>query len=104
MGLLNIFRSRAESPAPLPSGSFTVDRAGDILSSTVASSFSPQDLKHISTVVLKTFREAQEADMHFTEFAVHFGALTLKARELRGGAIIFLSPRGTARKSLSKPA
>jgi hypothetical protein len=55
-------------------------------------------------VVLKTFREAQEADMHFTEFAVHFGALTLKARELRGGAIIFLSPRGTARKSLSKPA
>jgi hypothetical protein len=98
MGFLNLFKARAEFPAPLPSGSFTVDRSGEVLSSTIASSFPVQDLKHIAAVVLRTFRDAEHAEMSFTEFAVNFGALTLKARELRGGAIIFLSPRGTARK------
>lgn len=98
MGLLDLFKSRAESPAPLPSGSFTVDRTGEILSSTIASSFPPQDLKQIGALVLKTFREAEKVELRFSEFAVTFGAMTLKARELRGGAIIFLSPRGNPRK------
>jgi hypothetical protein len=98
MGFLDIFRSRAEAPSPLPSGSFTVDSQGEILSSTVASTFPMQSLKQISTLVLKTFREAQAHDLAFAEIAVNFGAITLKARELRGGAIIFLSPRGNARK------
>lgn len=99
MGLLDFFKTRGDlTPAPLPSGSFTVDRTGEILSSTIASSFPAQSLKQISTVVLKTFREAEKVDLRFTEFAVTFGTLTVKARELRGGAIIFLSPRGNVRK------
>ena len=98
MGLLDVFKTRAESPPPLPSGSFTADRAGEILSSTVASAFPPAGLKQISALVLKTFRDAEAHDLPLTELVINFGSISLKARELRGGAIIFLSPRGTARK------
>ena len=98
MGLLDLFKSRAEAPSPLPSGSFTVDRSGEILSSTVASTFPANNLKQISALVLKTFREAQAHDLVFTEIVINFGGMNLKARELRGGAIIFLSPRGGGRK------
>jgi hypothetical protein len=98
MGLLDIFKSRAAEPIPLPSGSFTVDRSGEILTSTVVSTFPAAGLKQISNLVLKTFREAQAHELVFTEIIVTFGAITLKARELRGGAIIFLSPRGNPRK------
>jgi len=98
MGFLDLFKSRAETPPPLPSGSFTVDRTGTVLSSTVSSSFPAARLKEISALVLKTFREGQKQDLSFAEFTVHFGAFTIKARELRGGAMVFLSPRGNPRK------
>jgi hypothetical protein len=100
MGLLNLFKSRdtAAAPAPLPSGSFTVDRAGEILTSTIPSNFPASSLKQISSLVLKTFREAQDNQFACSEIVLNFGAMNMKARELRGGAIIFLSPRGNARK------
>lgn len=99
MGLLDLFKARAaESPPPLPSGSFTVDRTGEILTSTVSSTFPTQNLKQIAALVLKIFREAQPFELTFSEISVNFGGINLKARELRGGAIIFLSPRGNVRK------
>ena len=98
MGRLDLVKTRAETPGPLPSGSFTIDREGEILSSTVSSSFPRQHLKEIGAVVLRTFREAAPLELEFVELAFNFGAMTVKARELRGGAIVFLSPRGPGRK------
>ena len=100
MGFLSLFRSRdaGATPAPLPSGSFTVDRAGEILTSTIPSTYPASILKQISTAVLKAFREAQQHDLPLTEIVFNFGSMNLKARELRGGAIVFLSPRGNAKK------
>jgi hypothetical protein len=94
MGFLSIFKAPTRSPAPLPSGSFTVDSTGEIVTSTVSSTFSKENLKQIGGMVLQAFKDSRKADQSFTELAVHFSAVDLKARELRGGAIIFLSPRG----------
>ena len=92
MGLLNIFKGQSKAPPPLPTGSFTVDSTGEILTSTVSSTFSRDSLKYIGHTVLEFFREAKRAEQVFTELNVQFSAMDLKARELRGGAIIFLSP------------
>jgi hypothetical protein len=93
MGFLKIFQGQTKAPAPLPTGSFTIDSTGEILTSTVPSSFSRDSLKTIGHNVIEFFREAKRAEQSFTELTVQYSALDLKARELRGGAIIFLSPR-----------
>jgi hypothetical protein len=92
MGLLNLFSKPAiPSILRLSSGSFTVDRSGKVLVSTIASSF-PEELIHlIGEAVLTTFREAAAAQMALTELAVNYPSLKVRARELRGGAIVFLS-------------
>jgi hypothetical protein len=77
----------------LPTGSFTLDREGRVIISTVTQSFPDTLLKEIGDQVLATFRSAQEAQLPLSELIVHFSSLTLTARELRGGAIIFLSPQ-----------
>lgn len=93
MGLLkNIFGSRA-AVSQLPSGSLTVDRAGKIVSSTVSSAY-PEELLHaVSKEVLALLREARSAQMPLAEVSIHFASLRITARELRGGAIIFLFPQ-----------
>ena len=101
MGLLNLFKSPKShrgGPVPLPSGSYTVDRDGKIVTSTISSSVSAQALEQISAQVLQTFRHAKEADLNLNEFTITMTAMNIKARELRGGAMIFLSPRGSTRK------
>lgn len=99
MGLLNIFsKSKAQCPPPLPSGSYTVDRDGKVVTRTISSSISTQSLEMVSAQVLQTFREAKQAHLNINEFSINMGALNIKARELRGGAMIFLTPRGIARK------
>ena len=100
MGLLNLFKSGKPDggPPPLPSGSYTVDRDGKIVTRTIASTVSGAALEQLSSQVLRTFKEAKDAQLHITEFTINTGVMNIKARELRGGAIIFLSPRGTARK------
>ena len=99
MGLLNLFKSqKGEGPSPLPSGSYTVDREGKVVSRTISSAVSAQGLELFAAQVLQTFREARQADLNISEFCINTGVLNIKAKELRGGAIIFLSPRGTARK------
>ena len=101
MGFLDkIFKPGARGPQPLPSGSFTVDRNGEILFSTISSDFSALRLREISATVLKAFEEAKSANLALTEVVLNFGALAIKAREMRGGAMIFLSPRPTIRKQV----
>jgi hypothetical protein len=93
MGFLkNIFGSRA-AVTPLPSGSIAVNRAGEIVSSTISSAYPANLLHAIVREVLGLLREARAAQMPLAEVSIHFASLRITARELRGGAIIFLFPQ-----------
>lgn len=100
MGILNkFFRTAAPELPRIPSGSFTLDAKGNLVSSTVPTWFPPSHLHDIGHNIVAIFRDAQHAQVQLSELIVHFGALKITARELRGGAIIFLSPKTTAAPS-----
>ncbi|MGH7952635.1 MAG: hypothetical protein ACREFE_12060 [Limisphaerales bacterium] len=95
MGFLKkIFRIRSR-PAiqQLPTGSLTVDREGRVVTFTVSSAYPKALLHDIGRDVLSLFQEARAAQMPLAEVSLHFGSLHITARELRGGAIIFLFPQ-----------
>ena len=93
MGLLNIFSKAAEPGlARLPKGSFTVDPSGRILTQTLPQSFPEEHTKEIGRAVLAAFKHAKEVDLPLKEIFIHFAGLKLTAKELRGGAMIFLAP------------
>ena len=94
MGLLNLFSKPAPTLAKLPSGSFTVGPSGHVLASTLPHSFPQAAMGEISSTVLAIFRDAQEAALPLSEIVVRYGGFKITARELRGGAIIFLQPKG----------
>jgi len=93
MGLLNLFSKPSPKLVRLPSGSFTVDRDGRVLVSTLPQSFPAELVRDIASHVLSAFRSSQTARMPMTELIVRYACLKLTARELRGGAIIFLVPQ-----------
>jgi hypothetical protein len=96
MDFLKIFsREAPTAPMPLPSGTFTIDRGGRLVTSTI-SNFPEKLAVEIGQTVLETFRKAHAADLVLNEVTVVFAALKLTARELRGGAIVFLAPRNAA--------
>ena len=93
MGFLKrFFRGRA-GVQQLPTGTITVDRNGQVVTSTVSSAYPRNFLRDIGRDVLALFREARAAQMPLAEVSLHFGSLHVTARELRGGAIIFLFPQ-----------
>jgi len=93
MGFLKkLFGSRAVVQE-LPMGSLTVNAQGNIVASTVSSNYSRALLSDVAREVLVIFREAREAQLPLAEVSMHFGSLRVTARELRGGAIIFLLPQ-----------
>ena len=96
MGLLNLFAKSAPTLLRLPSGSFTVDREGCVLSGTLPSSFPASLVKDIARQVLGTFGEAADAQLPLVELVINYPSLKITARELRGGAVVFLSPRAPA--------
>lgn len=93
MGFLKrLFRSHA-AVQQLPAGGLVVSRDGKVVASTVSSAY-PQALLHdIARDVLLLFRQAREAQMPLAELSIHFSSLRVTAREMRGGAVIFLSPQ-----------
>jgi hypothetical protein len=95
MGLLNNIFSRNATPplGVLPSGSFTIDREGRILTSTLGRTFPAATIQEIGEQVIEAFRASHQAQLPLGEITVHFAALKLHARELRGGAIIFMMPQ-----------
>ena len=93
MGLLTLFSKSSPTLLKLPSGSFTVDREGSVIVGTLPSSFPTEVIKDISEQVLAAFREASEAQLVLSELAIYYPSLKITAKELRGGAIIFLSPK-----------
>jgi hypothetical protein len=100
MGFLGLFKKGSAPEAAgltrLPSGSFTIDPTGRVVASTLPGSFPSHMVEQISSVVLGMFRSAQQADHPLTQIIAEFDSLKLTAKELRGGAIIFLAPRTPA--------
>jgi hypothetical protein len=98
MGILNnikrAVRGRAEVKQ-LPVGSITVNHDGLVVTSTVASAYPKALLGEIGREILIVFREARSAQVPLAEVSLHFGSLLITARELRGGAVIFLLPQST---------
>ena len=78
MGLLNrLFKPEKSRLVHLPSGSFTVDRAGHVMTSTLPQSFPADRLKEIGEKVLTAFRGAQRAQMPMSEIIIHYAALKI---------------------------
>lgn len=93
MGLLNMFAKPAPALLRLPSGSFTVDREGTVLIGTLPRSFPAALANDIATQVLAAFREAEAAQLPLSVLIINYPTLKVTAREMRGGAIVFLSPK-----------
>jgi len=93
MGFLNLISKSAPKLMRLPTGCFTVDSSGKVVASTLPQSFSTLLTQEIASRVLATFREAQAAQLPLAEIIVRFASLKITAREMRGGAIIFLTPQ-----------
>jgi hypothetical protein len=56
------------------------------------SSFPKATLLEIGRVVLRIFEEANQAQLPLDDLHIHYSGLTILARELRGGALVFLKP------------
>lgn len=98
MGFLGLF-SKSETPdtnvGKLPAGSFTIDRTGRIIASTLPRSFDEKLTHEIGNVVLEIFVKAQSVNLPLREVFIHYAGLKITGRELRGGAMIFLAPLKT---------
>ena len=99
MGFIRLFSKTRAAVQRLPSGSMTVDRDGNVVATTVSSVYPRSVLREIAGEVLSVFREARAAQIPLAEFNLHFATLRITAREMRGGAIVFLSPKGPFRTS-----
>ena len=93
MGFLNLFAQPAPAPMRLPAGSFTVDHDGAIIASTLPQWFPEPLAREIGEHALAAFRSAFQAQLPLSELIIHYAALKVTARELRGGALIFLAPQ-----------
>ncbi len=92
MGLLNLFKNAEPTLLALPAGSFTVDGTGEILASTVASSYPNEQLRKVAQRVLQAFKSADAAGLPLDELNIEYPSIKITARELRGGAVVFLVP------------
>jgi hypothetical protein len=93
MGFLSLFSKSRPGVQVLPSGTLTVDKNNQILATTVSSACSQEVLQEIGDQVLTLFRQARNAQLPLSELTFNFSSLKITARELRGGAIIFLAPK-----------
>lgn len=96
MGLMSLFGKAAPGLLTLPSGSFTVDRKGCIISQTLPSDFPESVVDQVAERVLSAFQEASAAHVPLSQIVVDYPSLKITAREMRGGAMIFLSPKASS--------
>lgn len=103
MGLLSrFFKPTKTALVHLPAGCFTLDREGEVMTSTLPQSFPAEHLKAIGQQVLASFRSARKAQLPLTEISIQYSALKLLARELGRGAIVFLTPQSLNKETGSK--
>lgn len=94
MGFLSrLFKPRPSGLVHLQSGSFTLDREGRIMTSTLPQAFPADHIRAIGDRVLAAFLAARRAQMPLSEITIYYSALKVMARELGGGAIVFLMPQ-----------
>jgi hypothetical protein len=91
MGLLGMFFKPARPLLQLHSGSFSMDRSGRVLAGTLPSSFPAALVQEIGRCVADTFREAHTIQLPLDELVIHYPGFRITAREMRGGAMVFLS-------------
>ena len=77
----------------LASGTFTVGPDGPDRQFDLRGSVPETLVKDIGRQVLAIFEGAHKANLQFSELVVQYAAFKITARQMRGGAIIFLSPR-----------
>ncbi len=94
-------RSSKSDLHQLPSGTFTVDPQGHLVSSTVPQWVPEAQILEIGRDVLAIFKGAAAARLHFSELKVQYEAFRITAREMRGGAVIFLTPKSV--QSMARP-
>jgi hypothetical protein len=101
MGILNLFAkpSVAAKPETLPQGSFSMDSSGRIVSSTLPQTFPEERMRQIGQIMITVFRSAQERQLPLRELSVQYAGLSLTAREMRGGTMVFFSPRKMSRSN-----
>jgi hypothetical protein len=94
MGILKPFSRTLKPlrPERLPSGCYTIHRGGELVASTLPSSFSREAMLVVGKVVVEAFHSAQKANLPLTDLHLKFSGLTITAREMRGGALILLEP------------
>lgn len=89
----------------LPSGCFTLHRGGELAGSTLPGSFSLDKIHEIGRVVMAVFKQAHGNGLLLTDVHIHYSGLHIAARDLRGGALVFLTPATMALpRQLSTPA
>jgi len=76
----------------MPSGCFAVHREGEIICSTLPHWFPAKTAIEIGRVVIAAFRISGETNVTLNEFFIRYSGLTILARDLRGGALVFLIP------------
>jgi hypothetical protein len=77
----------------LPTGTFTVDALGRVVCSTVPQAVPAAIVGEIAQHVVAIFEEARRAQLPFSEMVAQYADFKITAREMRGGAIIFLSAK-----------
>lgn len=93
MGFLNLFAKANATVNRLPAGSMTVARDGRILATTISSVYPPELLREVGDEVRRLFSEARAAQVPVSELQIQFASLQITAREMRGGALVILTPR-----------
>jgi hypothetical protein len=88
-----MLRNKPVGPARFPRGSYTISSGGSIVVSTLPGSFPKERMVAIGRVVLSALNSARELGMPFTELAADFAGVEIRARDLSGGAIIFITPQ-----------
>ena len=85
--------TKTKSPAHFPRGSYTVAADGGIVVSTLPRSFPRDHMEAIGKAVISALTTARELGTPFKELAADFAGLEIRARDLAGGAIIFITPQ-----------
>jgi len=84
---------KVEEPANYPCGNYSVTAAGQVMDSTMPSSFPRVIMEVIAKVILAALSTARDLENPLTEIAADFRGLEIRARDTDHGAIIFITPQ-----------
>ena len=93
MSFITQFFIKPTKPALLqvPSGSFTVSRGGQVMTTTLPHAFANAHVRTISEHVLAAFQLAKAAEIPLTELVISYAAMKVVARDLRGSVVVFIA-------------